>query len=86
VTPRLTAVERQAIVDGTDPVSLSRPWRRRPGHWSGAEHVVADLPPEPEIIERWAWEDRLADEDEDRTLTGELPPGYDRRCFGVDEL
>ena len=80
MTPRLTDVERQAIVDGTDPISV----RHR--------HRVpltrdADVPAEPAIVAEETWANQVADrvrehDGDDRTLTDELPPGFCPRYWG----
>lgn len=65
----------------------SRDGGRRP-HWADtaaderAHLAYTDPPPLASEVSRWEWEDRLGDEDEDRTLTDEMPAGYDPRCFG----
>lgn len=84
MTLHLSAVERQAILDGTDEVSVRHRYRVPLTR-------DADVPAEPAIVAEETWANEVADrvrehDADDRTLTGELPPGYDRRCFGVDEL
>lgn len=72
----------------------SRSFRRLSGdgghrpHWADIEaderrERMYDLPSEltAETETRGDWQDWVAD-NEDRTLTDELGPGYDRRCFG----
>lgn len=69
----LTAGERQAIVDGTDPVSLRHRFR---APLTPDGEVFADLPEEREFSLD-DWQDDLVDrEPEDRTLVDEMPPGY----------
>jgi hypothetical protein len=66
---------------------LSGDGGQRP-HWADIEaderrERLHDLPSElsVETETRGDWQDAMA-EAEDRTLTDELPPGYDPRCFG----
>lgn len=77
---RLTDDERQAMVDGTDEVSLRH--RYRAPLTPDPERPVADLPPEPDTVRLADWQDRRVDEeDEDRTLTDEMPAGYCPRVW-----
>jgi hypothetical protein len=49
------------------------------------EERADEPPPGPERDAEADWQDAVADrvdDYEDRTLTGELPVGYDPRCFG----
>jgi hypothetical protein len=82
---RLTPAERQAIVDGTDPVS-ERHRFRAPLTRDVDFEPAADLPDEREFSLE-DWQDDLVDErvdmdPEDRTVTDEMPPGYDPRVWG----
>lgn len=72
---RLSSSEYRAIVDGTDPVSARH--RYRAPLTPDPDRPVADIPPEPDTVRLADWQDRLVDdEDIDRTLTGDCPPGY----------
>lgn len=69
---------------------LSGDGGRRP-HWAviAADERMErefDLPPEPGLVAEADWQDEMVDSGridapEDRTLTDELPPGYDPRVW-----
>lgn len=80
MTRRLSSSELAAIREGTDQVAR-RLRHRMP--LAGPE-LAADLPPEvsDEHASRGDWQDDYPlDVVEDRTLTDDLPPGYDPRCW-----
>lgn len=56
----------------------------------GDDELARRYPDEPlsdDVLARADWEDAHDERlyDDDRTLTGEVPPGYDHRLFGLGE-
>jgi hypothetical protein len=60
---------------------LTRPPWQELAAFEREERALADIPPEDDTVRFADWQDDLVDR-EDRTLTGDLPVGYDPRCFG----